>query len=87
MCRCHIRKPLDSIGDSGLDVWDTRDLNWMDLAGVVLSLRGRMRQLQGDHSGSSQPPVDMKTKVAFSIKGFSTNPNFCFDVSGRVGAT
>ena len=24
--------------------------------------------LQGDHSGSSQPPVDMKTKVAFQDK-------------------
>ena len=24
--------------------------------------------LQGDHSGSSQPPVDIKTKVAFQYK-------------------
>ena len=32
--------------------------------------------LQGDHSGSSQPPVDMKTQVAFQYKPLTLNTAF-----------
>ena len=34
--------------------------------------------IQGDHSGSSQPPVDMKTKVAFKYNGLILKHNFSF---------
>ena len=43
--------------------------------------------VQGDHSGGSQPPVDIKTKVAFQYKPLILKHNFCFHVNGRLGTT
>ena len=33
------------------------------------------------------PPVDIKTKVAFQYMGLILIQNFCFDVNGRFGTT
>ena len=41
--------------------------------------------LQADHSGSSQPPVDIKTKVAFQYTILKWN--FCFHINVRLGIT
>ena len=41
--------------------------------------------IQGDHSGCSQPPIDIKTKVAFQYKPLILKHNFCFLVNGRLG--
>ena len=43
--------------------------------------------LQGDPSGSSQPPVDIKTKVAFQYMLLILIHNFCFDVNRRLETT
>ena len=37
--------------------------------------------IQGDHSGSSQPTVDIKTKVVFQYKPFILKRNFCVHVN------
>ena len=41
--------------------------------------------VQGDPSGSSQPPVDIKTKVAFQYMIVIPKHNFCFNVNWRLG--
>ena len=43
--------------------------------------------IQGDTSGSSQPPVDIKTKVVFQHMLLILKRNFCFDVNRRLGTT
>ena len=46
--------------------------------------------LQGDPSGSSQPHVYIKTKVAFQYIRYMLlilEHNFCFDVNRRLGTT
>ena len=43
--------------------------------------------VQGDHSGSSQCPVDIKIKVAFQYKPFILKCNFLVHVNGRLGTT
>ena len=40
-------------------------------------------RIQGDHSGCSQPPVDIKTKVPFQYEAYLLKRNFCFDVNRR----
>ena len=40
-----------------------------------------------DDAGSSQPPVDMKTKVVFYHKGLILKRTFCFDVNRRLETT
>ena len=44
-------------------------------------------KLQGSPSGSSEPPVDIKTKVAFQSMVITLIRNFCFDVNMRLGTT
>ena len=41
----------------------------------------------GDTSGSSQPPVDVKTSVEFQYMLLIIVDNFCFEVNGRLGTT
>ena len=43
--------------------------------------------IQGDPSGSSQPPVDIKWKVAFQYMLLIQKCNFCFNVNRRLGTT
>ena len=40
--------------------------------------------IQGDHSGSSKPPVDIKTKVVFQDKAFILKHNLSFHVFARL---
>ena len=44
-----------------------------------------MYHIQGDTSGRTKPPVDIKTKVAFQYMLFILKRNFCFDVNRRFG--
>ena len=41
--------------------------------------------IQGDPSSCSQPPVDIKTKVAFQYMLLILKHNFCCDVNSRLG--
>ena len=43
--------------------------------------------LQGDTSGMTKPPIDIKTKVALRYKIFILKCNFCFDVNESFGPT
>ena len=43
--------------------------------------------VQGDTSGSSQPPVDIKTDVVFQYMRLILKRNFCLDVNRRLGTT
>ena len=59
---------------------------------IIYSVAGMFRQkpcalIQGDKSGKTKPPVDIKTKVAFQYKRLILKRNFYFDVKGRVGPT
>ena len=56
------------------------------LRGMRLVCNWQLR-LQGDHSGSSQTPVDIKMNVAFHYMFQILNRNFCFDVNRRLGST
>ena len=42
-------------------------------------------RLQGDHSGCSQPPVDIKIKVPCLYAAHVLKCNLCFGVKGRLG--
>ena len=50
-------------------------------------LRTLICLIQGDHSGSFQPPVDIKMNVAFQNMLLILKRNFCFDVNRRLGTT
>ena len=54
---------------------------------ILLTSIEKFRHIKGDHSGSSQPPVDIKTKVVFQYKPFILKHNFCFHVNRRLGTT
>ena len=49
--------------------------------------QGKKEKIQGDHSGIFQPPVDIKTEVAFQHMLLIPKLNFCFDVNRRLGTT
>ena len=56
------------------------------LRGMRLVCNWQLR-LQGDYSGSSQTPVDIKMKVAYQYMLLKVKHNFCLDVNRRLGTT
>ena len=64
--------------------------NWVERHGrldMLMLLKTEPRDIQGDHSPCSQPPVDTKTNVAFYYMGLILKRNFCFAVNGRYETT
>ena len=48
---------------------------------------GTYCNVQGDTSGRTKPPVDIKAKVAFQYNLFTLKHTSCFDFNGRFGPT
>ena len=69
---------VDNIGDfsAGDGEYEVSGLSWN---GVTNTYRVTIR--------SSQPPVDIKTKVAYQYNPSILKCNFCFHVNGRLGTT
>ena len=65
-----------------------RDLANKDSAISIGNVLTHFEILQGDTSGSSQHPVDIKTKVAISVRSsIYLRHNLHFDVNKRLGTT
>ena len=81
---CSRSSPRDLEDDEDEDVVDW----WLfELWKVFLSWIINSSYIQGDTTGSSQPPVDIKTNGVFQYMLLILKHNFCFDVSRRLGTT